>query len=211
MANIQKSNTIPEKVKKLLEASGIDVSVGDIFVENNHNIRIIRIKSLKIEKYHDGDRLFAQTEIASDWEATEWRNWGSSSIDEFKEEGKYTKLTKPVSEYMEEALKVINGEIDIKDLSIQETETDSNNTSLISRSSKEGLIAIQKDMELKKSRVELIKSFVSYEMEKRKQELDRIRQKLEGVLVVFKKQMKRIIRVITTIELYLGIDEEIVQ
>ncbi len=223
---LAKTGDLSPKIKEMLLAEGSDINIGDIFIDY-HGENIFRIN--KIERRHnqyfernkdDADyvkqhpkySIHIHMDRAKDWEATEWSSYGSDyRINDFKIGGKYKKLTKSVAEYRQEALDVIEGKISIDELSIKETESDNQNTSLISKSSKEGLIAIQKDMQLKKDRVEMIKGFVSYEMERRKQELDNIRQKLEGVLIAFKKQIKRIMRVIATIELYLGIDEEIVQ
>ncbi len=223
---LQKSNNLSKAIQKMLIVAGLDINIGDLYIDKRGEdvIRITKIERRHNEYFeankHDADyakhhpkySLFISYDVATNWEATNWSSYGSGqSISEFQEGGKYRKLTKSVSEYRQEALDVIEGRISINELSIEETESDNQNTSLISKSSKEGLIAIQKDMEQKKNRVDMIKCFVSNEMERRKQELDKIRDKLNGVLAVFKKQISRIMRVITTIELYLGIDEEIFQ
>ncbi len=201
------NNDLPEEVKKLMAKEGINVSVGDIFISSSSYETIIRIS--KIEAYKGS--LHISSEKPKDWDATEWVDYSRIEASYFKGDSRYQKLLKPYSEYRAEADAVINGKISIEELSIKDNQSDENNTSLISKSSKEGLIAIQNDMELKKRRVEMIRAFVGLEMEKRKQELDKIKDQLKGVLTVFEKQIKRIMRVITTIELYLGIDEEIVQ
>ncbi len=202
------TSDLPDEVKKLMAEEGINVSVGEIYIDaNNSRTRVVRIS--KIEIYNEC--LSFEYETPEDWDATEWSRESTLVAGDFKRAGKYIKLTKSYAEYRAEAADVISGKITIDELSIDDNESDANETSLISKGSKEGLIAIQKDMELKKNRVEMIKAFVALEMEKRKQELDNVRRKLEGVLEVFQKQITRIMRVITTIELYLGINEEIVQ
>lgn len=60
-------------------------------------------------------------------------------------------------------------------------------------------------------KTELVRHFVIMEMNKRKAELEAVKDKLNGVLSIFKKKIEKVMRVITTIELYLGIDEELFQ
>lgn len=202
-----KNEKLARKLNELMHEEGVDISVGDIYISEHKSERIIKIS--KIEIYRGS--LHIDTDCLKGWDGKEWRHYSGMDARNFSADGSYKKLDKPFNEYLAEAAAVINGDITIEELSIKESQTDETNTALISKSSKEGLIAIQNDMEIKKSRVEMIKAFVGLEMEKRKSELDKVRRKLEGVLTVFNKQIKKIMRVITTIELYLGIDEEIFQ
>jgi hypothetical protein len=77
--------------------------------------------------------------------------------------------------------------------------------------SKEHLAAAAKGMQLQRNHIALIQRSVSREMNKRRAELDTMRHALKGVLAVFEKKLKRLYRVIRSIELYLGINEDIIQ
>lgn len=80
----------------------------------------------------------------------------------------------------------------------------SESTEIATRMDKNHLQAIENSLELKKNAIEA-KSRILYGIMESK------RSELHGLIVKFQKQIKQIRRVINTIELYLGIEEEIVQ
>lgn len=142
---------------------------------------------------------------------------GKKSFRDFKQHflngAKKIEYGKTIKEYWDEAQDLIAGKISMEAYAYKDTENDpiSSETALISKSSKASLTVMQRDLEERRNKAELIRKFVGIEMQRRKQELDKIKDELKGVLEVFNKQIKKIMRVITTIELYLGIDEELFQ
>lgn len=212
--SVKKYEQLPDVLRKKLEEANESFSVGDMFFTERGDT-VIRIREIKQQKDYDGKSWYVFYDHATTWSASTWSSYGSSEFDKFLKyvtEGTYTKITRPLKEVMDEANKVISGEISIKVYQQNEFANAMNSeTALIGRSSKEGLIAIQNALVEKKKTAELIHKAVTWEMEKRKQELENIRQNLYGVVAKFQKQVEKIMRVINTIELYLGIEEELYQ
>lgn len=212
---IIKSNILPEAIQKALEKAGLEnITIGSIWVEiNSHYFyvrRVVGFEKTKRYSHAKKEEVYVVYQEARDWEATVWRDESRKLLEEWKKTD-HVKLDKPFSEYREESLKVINGEMAISEFEDKESDTVSSETSLVSKNSKETLTALQGNLEDKKKRVEIVRTFVGYEMEKRKRDLEAIKDKLRGVLEVFEKKIKKIMRVITTIELYLGVDEQLFQ
>lgn len=205
---IIKTNILPDKILKALREAGIEgYEVGSVWVKvDNYYPEVTRIVGIEDGKY--GIRIRYQK--AKDWEATQWGEESSTDLNQWKQ---YygVKLDKPFSEYRAESLKVIAGEISIDSFEDKSSDNVSSETALVGKNSKDSLTALQVSLEEKKKKVELVKMFVGYEMEKKKRELDKIKDRLNGVLKVYEKKIQKIMRVITTIELYLGIDEELFQ
>ena len=200
------------EIQELLDKDGLDIAVGDVAISNSDYSPVIRITGLEVninqyrkESDEDYKRLIILCETATDWDCTEWEKHSSYSPHDFKYYG-YQKLDRPLDEYLADSMRVIKGEISMQELSVQEHEQVNENSSLIGRTTKVGLMAMKADMEKRKNRVEIIKKFVGMEMNKRKAELEKIREGLNQTLAVFQKQIQKIMRVIVTIELYLGVD-----
>lgn len=211
MSNIQKQTELDPKVKaELAKYLGLaDIQIGDMYMRNN-KIEIVRITNLKYIKKWNNYYVYYQEAI--DWECTEWEKESCSTFYDFDYYGftKY-KITGKFNEWREKSLDVIEGRLSIDSLADNSSDNLNAENAIMARTSKEGLIAIQKDLEQRKKQVDMIKAFVSYEMEKRKQALEEIKYKLALVVKDFKKKIERIMRVIATIELYLGINEELFQ
>lgn len=213
---IQKFEQLPAELQKIQQENGVEFKVGDMFFRKGYNdSTVIKIREIKKLKY--GKRSYWQVfyDHNYDYECTEWGSYGSDEFEKFAEnvkDGTYVKIDRPIHELMAEANKVISGEIST-DVYYQNEYADAvnNESALIHRSSKSSLEVIQREMEVKRHKAELIARAIGMEMEKRKQELEKIKEKMYGAVALFRKQVQRIMRVITTIELYLGIDEEIFQ
>lgn len=215
MQTIERFEALPKELMAKQNEANEYFKVGDMFFTGGSYDHIIRISKIKKEKAYVGFEWQVYYENAENWGATKWRNYGNDTFERFLNKitsGDYVKLDRPLSIIMEEANKVISGEIDISVYSNNEFDNSLNEeTALIGKNTKQGLLAIQESLEEKKKSAALIHKAVAFEMEKRKSELEIIRNRLNGVVAKFEKQIKKIMRVITTIELYLGIDEEIHQ
>ena len=206
---IIKSNIFPDVIIEALKKAGVEgIEIGSTWVSfDSYSSKVTRITGVKNDKKY-GLQIYYQE--AKDWDATEWKEETYTSIDQWRQ---YygQKLDKPFSEYRQQSLKLISGEISLESFDDKETNNISSETAIIGKNSKATLTALQNSLEEKKKKAEMVKAFVGYEMEKRKRELEKIREGLNGILVEFQKKIKKIMRVITTIELYLGIDEELFQ
>lgn len=221
--SIKRFEQFPPELLKMQDEAGEEFAIGDLFF-NTRGDDVYRIKELREnEKWANntqGDKTKVKYwevvyEHTNKWDASEFSSYGSKPFDEFLEkvkEGEYVKIDRPFSEVMDEAKKVIAGEISIDVYSQNEYANSMNEeTALIGKNGKDNLLAIQNALTEKRKVASLIHKAVAFEMKKRKQELETIKDNLYGVVATFQKQIKKIMRVITTIELYLGIDEEIMQ
>jgi hypothetical protein len=171
---------------------------------------VIQVIDITYNKRYNHTRI--EYSRATDWECTEFEKKEMASTDLYYYS--FTKLENGLDDfkkYRGESLLVIEGKISVDFYKDQASEAISEERALVSRDSKVVLAAMQQGMEKKKQHAELIKRFVGYEMERRKRDLEEIRKKLDGILADFKKKIVKIERVITSIELYMGIDEEIFQ
>lgn len=207
-----------EQVSKL----GITYEVGDIFMKHGgeNYIRIHEIEAVEKSEWVKGKRKRIKGQygyqihygVAANWECTEWRDdYGSNELEKFHDEYGHCKITVPIASIFEEALLVIEGKKSISDYEEKNLKSEENETGLMHSKSKDTLVILKNDLEQRSKHLEMIKGAVTFEMEKRKQELNNIKDKLGLVLKDFYKKIKRIEKIIFTIELYLGINEDIVQ
>jgi len=82
---------------------------------------------------------------------------------------------------------------------------------LVSTKSKANLEGLKISAEIAEAKVRNIQKAVQMKIEQKKNEMDIIKRQFETQLAIIQKQMKRIFRVIGMIELYAGINEELVQ
>lgn len=220
---VQKYQPLPPELESKQKDARIGFGVGDMFFTDRDG-GLIRIESFSQYETWANDDHHDRTKVlkwqvdytrAEDWEATEWGDVSHKPYDDFIkliQEGEYVRLTRPLKDIEEEAARVISGEISTE-VYYQDEHSSSINeeNAIIGRNSKSTLLAIQESMELKRDAAALIHKAVQYEMERKRQELESVREKMYGAVALFKKQVEKIMRVITTIELYLGIEEELHQ
>lgn len=165
----------------------------------------------KYERHDDVLKIYYVE--ASDWEGTQWKERESWSwVDKFDEYGKeYAILEdgKSPSDYLNEARSVVKGEKNLSDYA--DTSMNSSGTDLISLGSKEHMEVMGEALLVQQNKAQLVKNFVSRELEMQKRELDKIKRELGLIVEDFKNKVEKINKVIHTIELYLGIKEDIVQ
>ncbi len=135
------------------------------------------------------------------------------NLEEFAKDTSYTKLAKHPLELFAEAEKALaTGDISTYQLDAQNQGKDeSPDTQLLHVGSKESLELIQRELEARRDHAISIRKTMEVIIEMRKRELEVVRDKMYAAIKVFEKKIAKIFRVITTIELYLGISEEIAQ
>lgn len=130
-------------------------------------------------------------------EAYEFKDW---TLVEDRE--KYEKL----------AQDIIDGKAQMPTVKSEFTEDGMDqSTSLIHVSSKEHLELIQRSAEERAKHFKLVENHVTRIMEKHEAHLRNIRSNLNGIVEAFKKKVAKIQRIIHVIELYLGVNEKIIQ
>ena len=224
---IQKSQSDIQLIAEKLHENNYDLQVGDIFIvaEKEYYHELFRIKEIKIEERVDwsatkdkeanpsGKEIMMKEvkicyEENKDWELTEWRGGSTENLENFiKKYGDY-KLSKPVSEYIKEAKGVISsGNFE----AYKSQENINADEALVSMNSKEGLQVMKSSMEERRKHVAVVKSFINYELKKKRFELERLRDNLGLIVQDFQEKVEKLTKIIYSIELYLGIREDIVQ
>lgn len=133
-------------------------------------------------------------------------HWSTEEFDNFII--KYSERLIPDYEYYSKQAEdyLFNG----KEFKIEEGESDQS-TALVHSTNKHMLSAIHGQIELKKKKMDLLKSMVNIKLIEQNNKLRAIKQKMETQISIFRKEMEKIMKVIGMIELYLGIEEELYQ
>lgn len=176
-------------------------------------------ESLKVgDFFADGERLVRITEITDrvklsvvdiDTYEIQSERWSNELIDDFLKH--YSNSYIPdIEEYKTQAQKILFEdkafEVDKNPL-----KSDNDEYALVHKANKAVLNSIHAELELQHKRVEIVRNICSIMVQKKRNELDQIRRKLDEQLSVFQKEMGKIMKVIGMIELYLGIEEELYQ
>ena len=182
---------------------------GMIFVRNDEYDAYAKVVDVVMNKYNEQEIHYVTTapEYYPSWRERVQRSSAKSFFSTYSTVG-YSSDT--ISLYQSQALSIISGQAQIMDF-IATTPAHSGSGDIVEKNSKENLLSLQKDLEESRKQVEIIQKMVHLEMLKRKAELEKIKNGLQGVITEFWDKIKRIQKVITTIELYLGIEEELVQ
>ena len=205
MSNIKKKESeipTPTIYSKIGEDDAI--SIGDIIIDREGG-EIFRIFSCdNDEKYPHYNYEYLANTSPIEWKLSE-RTLSANTIREY-----YKKIDSGLfTEGHELYKKYINSNYDLSAFDVDSSIDDS--TAIVAISSKEYLEQMQDVAMLQAKRVEAIRMFVTHQMIAAKQHAEALRRTLEAKLAVFKKQIKKIYKVIQTIELYLGISEDLVQ
>lgn len=216
----QLSTISPQELEKrgeiLTKSNGEYISVGKIFAHDEHFIKIREIRFAKKwndqtkQQEEDQENLDISYDYSQDFGKT-WRSYGVDTLKRFSERYPFeVMLETSIEDFMKEVNQVISGEVSL--VSFKDAEDPlSSETSLMSVHSKEHLEMMRKSALEKKKRAEIMAAGVKIEMAKRRAELDAVRRSLDVIVSEFRDKVKKIEKVIYTIELYLGIKENIVQ
>jgi len=215
---LRKYNPTHPAVVKAIEDSEKKIAIGESYIcLDGYNVSIYKVTAIYFEKWkEDGDdnsgRVCVDYIENDNWECTEWKE-RKTSFDDFTRYQAKIKIddSKTISEYIQEANDVIEGRIDIDSYNDKDSDTLSSETALISSNGKGQLLVLQQHLEEKKNKAEIVRAFVDFQIAKKKAELKKITDKLYGTIQVFQKKITKIIKVIISIELYLGINEDIHQ
>lgn len=224
---IQKSKKSVSKKKKnsLVNESDLpkekQLSIGQIYVgtgRHSDDYNVVQIVDIQPSKHYE-DRRDSDTityKYLDGIEGHHFEDENGKSKNTFTKERHWFLdyygeglLTIPIDQYRNDVQALINGEKTLKDFGGATEISDS--TALMQTQSKEYLQSIEKSMDSMKQHAELIRRGVQIEIEKRKRELELFTDGLSKIVEGFKEQIRTIQKVIATIELYMGVEEEIVQ
>jgi len=187
------------------------INPGDMFYWRSDYRDIFIVDEIKYEKKYNTTYLYYR-----DWD---WDNmaWGTKqehqTLPECLRDIKFPKLTKHPLEYIKEAEQAIaSGDVSKYFMDDDEAkEVSGLDTSLVAMNSKENLENIKYDLEVRRDKAQLVKRTMEVIIERKRQQALAITEKLATAVAQFKKKIEKIFRVITTLELYLGIEETIIQ
>lgn len=229
MSEIQKheKNELANIAQDIIRNKGIDAEglfEGAICIKKNETYYtdIIKVREITSEQDYEWDdnrekklldtyTVTIHFDHTYDWENPnpEWSRYGSRPLNRFLEEYSIVPDNN-LKAYIEEVNKIINGEKDLAEYEDSSNVGDEGGA-LIHTGSKQHLMVLEEDLARKGKRMEALKQGVNLMMAKKKRELEKISESLGLIAADFKKKVERIQKVIWTIELYLGIEEDIVQ
>lgn len=174
---------LPEKVENKLKEYGLGLHIGDCFLTDRGDY--IRIREITEEQIHY-DHLVGEDE---------WDSYGSSTFKEWgRERNSYIKVSKTYKELEKETLKKLL----TMDTKQKEPEL-STSTDLVEQDTKKNLIRMQNQIEEKRKNVEIMKRV-----------LENKRWELQCMVNSMEEKITKIRKVLCQIELYLGINEDII-
>lgn len=213
---IGKVAPVPEAIaKKLHEAGYPHLNAGDLCINSSGQIYRIQQWEYK-EDAGEGYKEQVVIQFAQNEELTKWGEPRterlSAFLDDFKEGSDFV-LTSDYKQLAQKAVAIVDGKESDADLARDDYQalSGSNEYAIMGRTSKEGLIAITRSLEQKRDRAGVVKAFMQKEINRRMHELQKLTEGLHSAVAVFQKQITKLLRIITTIELYLGIGEELHQ
>lgn len=187
--NIKKSdNNSPDKLSNEISLNGFEIKSGDLVMNTDGNIFIIEITpENKVRKYYYVDGVKGSF-------------YGESSMTEMNSY-RYIKVEK-LDEIEKEVDDILSGKKQLE----EPTKPDLNeqSTDIIPTNGKATLVAMENNLRDKINRYESVSRAV-------KNKLEMIRNKMNSILETHRYQLEKVQNAITTIELYLGIHEEIIQ
>ena len=125
---------------------------------------------------------------------------------------RYTLLRIPLKDAFEIGEKIMSGEIPyVPGPVVQEGEDFENDSAVISADAKKVLQAKVKALQKTQEGLENLRASFKLAMNKKHSELEKIRRSMDTQLTQIRRLVRRIVRVIESIELYLGISEEMVR
>jgi hypothetical protein len=188
-----------------------EINPGDMFFWSSDYRDIMIVDGFKYEQKYKCSYLLYRN---WDWETMAWKTKQEEST--FPDVLTYIKtprLHKHPLELIKEAEQALaSGNVDAYVMS--DGETDKMNgpeTSLLALNSKENYESMKRDLEVKHDTALIMRRTMDVIISNKKRELEKITAKIQNSIIAFKKQIAKIYRVIVTLELYLGIQESIIQ
>lgn len=145
-----------------------------------------------------------------DWKGEIWHDEPESmSIEYFKN---CLHIGDDIDKYFKESEQFRKGEINMGYFpNPAEGFGEMSGTEVMGAVNKEVMVKLQNEIEAAKMELERVQAFMKMELDRKKMEVEARKAQMLAMLNEFKKILKKVHRVIDTIELYLGVHEDIVQ
>jgi hypothetical protein len=211
---LTKAAEIHPEIKGVFEEEQVELAIGQIYLSRNS---IYRIYKFHLREEYSGShkyRVSYERNTNDDYENISWEHYSEKAVFEFIREIKnesYVLVDRPLKDIFGEANLVLTGAKSIYEYSNDEFGEINTETAIIGRTSKNALLGITKELENKRAYVQMIHGAVRFEMEKKMNQLAKLKDGLYEIVASFQEKISKIMRVVTTIELYLGVDEELHQ
>jgi hypothetical protein len=183
-----------------------DNPIGQLFLSKN-NDEIIKITS-KHEEYNG-----YYCDLLVDFDNLAFKAKSKNSTLSFSDLKSFYKhiSNEEFHRYHEATLEYFKtGDLSKYEKLVNKSESDQSN-SLMVVNSKEQLTALQNNLEQNEIMLSSIKTMINVKKAEAERMLNAMRRNLEGVLVKFQEEIKKVTQLIQTIEIYLGINEDIYQ
>ena len=197
-------------------ANKFEVNVGDLFISNSRQDKIIvRVTGSFIydEKYPHYYYDFIRDALEGKWyKAVSYigtKDEQPSSLSQSELEQSYIRITQQELDlWIKQAQEFLDtGELKGYELD----ESMSNESALVSVNSSEYLVGLEGSLQKKKGQLEGMQNIIAMKMAEQERKLAKFKRELSDKIAVFEKQIENVQRIITIIELYLGINEELHQ
>lgn len=191
-----------------------DLQIGDYFLtKSDYDEAVIQVTNVEINEPQSGDKYvsihidFLSIDFDTlELSVTRHYETSASQFRQYYVNSSHFRTITALHEYIKLANSAISGE-----LKFEEAEEISQSTALMHASSKSTLLSLQENIESKRQHLQIIRNLVNAKLRQEKNKLDAIRRNLESQMAVFSKQIQVIMKTIQSIELYLGISEDLFQ
>lgn len=172
------------------------IEVGQIWFRSNFETLI------HVDKIENGKVHYSRV---NNYDVSKLSHYGSNTEEQFLRDN--TLLTIPLDKALELGEQIIRGEIKYE-IAVENESDYENQSALVSADAKQTLVAKVNQLQQTQAGLENMRACFMLSMQKKKAELDLIRQSMNQQLSSIKNLMRRIVKVIESIELYLGVNEE---
>lgn len=192
------------------------IRVGDIFFDKRGE-EIIKIEDIQEINHRPEDPQYAYTAFyyshLLNYEEDKWGNrYGSGNLSwhSFKDLNNYYQLKSPIKDL--KSLYENGKQVQITGIPKYEvSESFEKSTEIVAMGSKENLIAMKESVEILAGQKRQLELMLNFQLCEVKHKFEIMKQELDKQLAVMNEQVKKIMRVIRVIELYLGIEEDLFQ
>lgn len=208
-------SALAQSNSKLTIADFNDLNIGDYFItKSDYDPAILQITNIEVNEIPSNGQKYVRFYVdflSIDFDTLKLTvekqyDISDSQFKQYYVNSSHFRTLEALQDYIKLANAAIAGE-----LNFEEKEEISQSTALMHASSKSTLVSLQESIESKRQHLHIIRNLVEAKLRQEKNKLDVIRRNLESQMAVFSKQIQVIMKTIQSIELYLGISEDLFQ
>ena len=196
---------------KISEDAAIQLAIGGIYlIQSNHEIKYVKIITADARQgTFQGKPTISYYYEFITYQDGEWQEDQPDKL-YLSSAHYYTFCAQLTQDQMEAQLEEAHRLIDTGDYARQEEEP-INDGALLSFSSKESYQALETDLARQKSQLSALKTSVEFLLAEKMNKMNRMKRAMHEQIEVWNKKITKLRKVIATIELYAGINEELIQ